>query len=280
MIGILVAGSAFAQRGRGGGGGGGGRGYGPGSWTPQNHVGTWTANPAPTYGHGFGNVVFPGGVRPATSNVWGYTGGFAAALGATVGGWPPYTGAPVPSGHRGYGNVVTYPVFVGGYGYNYPVTQQPNVIVVAPPQGYMYPPPQQQQPQVVINQHYTPDTARPVMREYSAPSGAPANDPAPAPSPTAGAVADEPATIYLIAFRNGQIQAAYAYWLDGQTLHYVTTKGSHNRATVDLIDRELSERLNRERKVEFSLSGASATTPKSSAPAVRPAPAQPKPAAR
>ncbi|HBY62132.1 MAG TPA: hypothetical protein DEH78_20110 [Solibacterales bacterium] len=247
VVGTLAAAVLCAQPRRGGASGGG---YGPGTWTPQRPVGTWTAPPAPTFGHGFGNVVFPGGVRPGIANPWGGDSSFAQRLGATVGGWPPYTGAPIGAG-RGVTAVVPVPVFAGGgFGYTgYPQVQtQPNVIVVAP-QGWA--PPMQQAPQVVINQHYTPDTAKPVMREYTAPSSLP-----PPEAPAAGApasAADEPATIFLIAFRNGTIQAAYAYWTEGQTLHYVTTKGSHNRATLDQIDRELSERLNRERKVEFSL---------------------------
>jgi hypothetical protein len=66
-------------------------------------------------------------------------------------------------------------------------------------------------------------------------------------------VEDEEATIYLIAFRDHTIQAAYAYWVEGNTLHYVTTQGSHNRATLDLIDRDLSVRLNKDRQVDFTI---------------------------
>jgi hypothetical protein len=45
-----------------------------------------------------------------------------------------------------------------------------------------------------------------------------------------------------------------AYWVEGATLHYVTM--DHQNKTVELasVDRELSERLNRERRVTFSLS--------------------------
>ena len=35
--------------------------------------------------------------------------------------------------------------------------------------------------------------------------------------------------------RDGTVRAAIAYWVDGDTLHYVTTEGSHNRASLDLV---------------------------------------------
>jgi hypothetical protein len=56
-----------------------------------------------------------------------------------------------------------------------------------------------------------------------------------------------------VAFKDGSIYAALSYWLEGTTLHYITLQGSHNRATVDLIDRDLSARLNRERGLDFKL---------------------------
>ena len=58
---------------------------------------------------------------------------------------------------------------------------------------------------------------------------------------------------YLIAFTDHTIYAAVAYWLEGNTLHYVTNQNTHNQVSLDLVDRELSNRLNRERSVDFRL---------------------------
>jgi len=210
-----------------------------------------------TYGspHGFGNVLFPGtGTAPETkSHPFSISDpSFAGRLFGTVSGFGPYTGAPV-GGNRGAvrAGYVPYavPIYVGGYGY--PYQAEPQVVVMNPPL-------QQPAPQVIINQYYTPDAARPVVREYteddSRPSGirvyeAPSSS-AP-PGPTARPQ-DRP-TIYLIAFRDNSVQSALAYWMEGDTLHYVTVQGSHNKASLDLVDREFSEQLNRERQLEFRL---------------------------
>jgi hypothetical protein len=41
--------------------------------------------------------------------------------------------------------------------------------------------------------------------------------------------------------------------VEGETLHYVTNQNTHNQVSLDLVDRELSDRLNRERQVDFRL---------------------------
>jgi hypothetical protein len=63
---------------------------------------------------------------------------------------------------------------------------------------------------------------------------------------------DSPA-LYLIAFQNQEIRAAIAYWVDGSTLHYINPQHEEKQAPVDSVDRQLSLRLNRERRVQFSL---------------------------
>jgi hypothetical protein len=122
-------------------------------------------------------------------------------------------------------------------------------------------------PQVIINQYFTPDAARPVMRVYSPselPVSAPAGmrtfeatpaaaTPAPGTERAKTSVHDEKPTIYLVALNDGTIQAAVAYWVETGILNYVTVQGSHNRASLDVVDRDMSERLNRERNVEFIL---------------------------
>ena len=205
-------------------------------------------------GHGFGSVVFPGTGIPQTQP------GHAQNLGATIRGVYPVQ----PDGPRQHGGspaiAVPYPVLVGGYGYGFgyggyapqvPQQQMPNITVVNTPQA---------SPSVIINQNYTPDRAQPAMHEYpegSAELGVyqapvPAHPAPPARSAPAASDDDSP-TIYLIALNDGTVYPAYAYWLEADTLHYITTKHSHNRTSLALVDEPLSSQLNRERRVAFKL---------------------------
>jgi hypothetical protein len=59
--------------------------------------------------------------------------------------------------------------------------------------------------------------------------------------------------IYLIATRDGVIRAAVAYWVEKQTLHYVTLNNERRQIPLTELDRELSEQFNRERGVQFAL---------------------------
>src|ERR1035437_7326275 len=63
-------------------------------------------------------------------------------------------------------------------------------------------------------------------------------------------------TRYLLAFKDHTMYSAVAYWADGDTLHYFTTGNTHNQASLSLIDRELTERLNRELGIDFKLPAA------------------------
>ena len=58
---------------------------------------------------------------------------------------------------------------------------------------------------------------------------------------------------YLIAFKDHSVYTSVAYWFEGDTLHYFTKGDVHNQAPVALIDRELTERLNRELGIDFKL---------------------------
>jgi hypothetical protein len=49
---------------------------------------------------------------------------------------------------------------------------------------------------------------------------------------------------YLLAFKDRSIYSAVAYWVDGDTIHYFTAGNTHNQASVSLIDRDLTRRLN------------------------------------
>jgi hypothetical protein len=60
---------------------------------------------------------------------------------------------------------------------------------------------------------------------------------------------------YLIAYRNRSMYAALTWWVEGNTLHYVTTQNTHNQASLDLIDLEKTTRLNQDRNIPFSIPG-------------------------
>lgn len=58
---------------------------------------------------------------------------------------------------------------------------------------------------------------------------------------------------YLIAYRNRNVITALAYWVDGDTLHYVSSQNSHNQSSLALIDLEMTRRLNADREVPFAV---------------------------
>lgn len=156
--------------------------------------------------------------------------------------------APAPSGNRRhstssvYARPYVYSFYVPNYFDSYygsdysssyvPVPQSPAPEVVAPPA-----------PPVIINQYFgTPPGAY---------SGAP---------PDAGPSADvQPAAAadnyYLIAYKNHSVYTALAYWVEDKTLNYVTSGNTHNQASLDLIDLELTKTLNQARGVPFSITG-------------------------
>jgi hypothetical protein len=219
-----------------------------------------TSATSPNISRTFGSVVFPGGspsslpVRSAPVVVpqvfngrssFGLNGGNSFNRGSgnsfnRPGGSPNRGGRRQPSGA-----IYAYPVYVPGY-YDaqpaqemlapqvQPVAGQPNVTVVYPQQ----------------------ETARPIIIQMGADEyGQPARRPAPrayvAPEPPAP---EEPETPhYLIAFKDHSIYSSVAYWFDGDTLHYFTKGDTHNQAPVGLIDRTLTERLNRELGIDFKM---------------------------
>ncbi len=209
-----------------------------------------------TYGSfsGFGSVVFPGTGHPPGAGNFSITNpGFAGRLGATVNGTlrGPYGG--FNSQRRSVAVVpYAYPVYVGGYGgydagyVNGPgYAPQPNVTYVTQPQ--------QPAPQIVINQNFAAPaqglapSGQAVAQEsdgfhmYQAP-GRPASEPQ---------LADP--RYYLIAYKDHSIYSALAYWVEANTLHYVTMQNTHNQASLDLVDVEFTKRLNQDRNMPFTL---------------------------
>jgi hypothetical protein len=229
----LAAGSAMAQRGGGGGGARGGGGFGGGMRSGGGSVGGG--------GGGFrGGGGFVGGGfnrgfvgnRFFVGNRGFFGGGFWPGWGGGWWGWP---GWGLGWGGLGWGLGYAdsydnpygyYPNYGNGYAGGYAGYQtSPNVTVVYPPA--------------------PPQPVTPVIREYDqfgqeirpGGGGSPANT-----SP-----------IYLIAFNDHTIRAAASYYVEGRTLHYVTLDRQELTAPLDTVDRNLSQALNRERQVPFSL---------------------------
>jgi hypothetical protein len=76
-----------------------------------------------------------------------------------------------------------------------------------------------------------------------------------APAPNPGDPLVEPASYYLIAYKDHNLYSALAYWVEGDTLHYVTTQNTHNQASLSLIDVDRTYKLNADRSVPFSVPG-------------------------
>jgi hypothetical protein len=212
---------------------------------------------------GYGNVLYPGtGHAPSTPpggiNGPNFSGRFMGPSGRVF-------ANPFVANHPQHNRtaIVPYPVFYGGgygYGYDPNAAYAPGYADQAPPiinSGAV--------PSVVINQNFIPPQANPQVREYNPndaqdqQSGMRLYQNSSHPYADAGdntarrqPVGDEP-TIYLIAFKDHSIVQALGYWMEGATLHYVSAEHSLNQASMDLIDRDLSQRLNDERGIEFRL---------------------------
>jgi hypothetical protein len=217
---------------------------------------------------GFGSVLYPamGHAPTATPPV----GQFVAA--AHGGGYSRGFANPGHASHPQHSStvIVPYPVYYGGYyGGAYGYGGDPSAAGYA--QGYApgYVDDGSQAngpvPSVVINQNFVPPQANPQVREYNG-DQQPQQDQsglklyqAPPSHPYADAQAQarvansgQP-TIYLIAFRDHSIVQALGYWMQGNTLHYVSVEQTLNQVSIDLVDRDLSQRLNDERGLDFRL---------------------------
>jgi len=208
---------------------------------------------------GFGSVIHPGlGHTPTTppggiNGPYFYSNGFAGR---------PVGAAPRAAAHPQHGRtvVVPYPVY---YGYSYPNGYASGYYDSSVYAGDAGDPGNVVNssgvPSVVINQNFVPQTANPQVREYNwndnsngdssgfrmyqAPVGS---------QPAARQPSDQP-TLYLIAFKDHSIVQALGYWMEGSTLHYVSAEHTLNQASLDMIDHDMSMRLNSERGVEFRI---------------------------
>jgi len=201
---------------------------------------------------GFGRILFPGGTPPPGANAGGngtpfgrmiYPGTGAPAVvtaPTSANALPPPT-ATHPS-HGGAG-LIPYPVYFSGGNY----------LQYSPPQAplasnYASTPQVPDAPVVIVNQYFTPDGQPEDLQQ------------APAPRPVRQAAPvfaenQDKDIIFMIAMKDHTIYAARSYWVEDGTLNYITVQGSQNSVSLDLVDRDLSQRLNRNRNVSFGLPG-------------------------
>jgi hypothetical protein len=197
---------------------------------------------------GFGNVVFPGG-RPTVNVPFTQvtqSPSFVNSLGV-VAGRPAFNGTVRRNGNSGgvvyvpYSYPVVYPGggYYGGY-YGDPGTagvpqQQPqNITIIYPPSQPM------------------PMMVGPAGQMQAPPPNAQVREYMP-PDQTAVDTAQVQPDYYLLAFKDHSIYSAVGYWVDGDTLHYITTGNVHNQVSLSLIDRDLTMQLNKGRGVQVNL---------------------------
>lgn len=56
-----------------------------------------------------------------------------------------------------------------------------------------------------------------------------------------------------IALKDRNVYIAVAYWVKGDTLHYITPLGIHNQVSLPLVNRKLTARLNADRPLQLVL---------------------------
>lgn len=243
-------------------------------------------NPTGSYGNILHpGVPSPGALRapaPAPSN----GGGRIVGGGVGSGGWRLGDGrlgnGRMGDGRRSFGGGAVYVPYLlyGSYGMGYgfdgfyasdypsvhnppPGTYDPIFGGYNPGPGYAgrYPPESAPAPPtVIINQNFQTDSVHPQFRDYSnvplPQPGAPGAPPAPPATPALGALADDQPTVFLIAMQDHSIRPVIAYWVQGETLHYVSLEGVLDQVSLSQVDRDFSRQLNAERNVPFALPAA------------------------
>jgi hypothetical protein len=199
----------------GGGGFSGGRagGYGGGFRGGAYGGGRYGGGYARGFNGGYGRYGYG---RYGYGRGWGW-GGWGWGLGW---GWP-YWGYPYYSGYYDPGY---YPYYDTGY-------------YSDPPYTY-YQDGGGGTPGVVVNQGFHYDTPAPDVRDYNKPP----ND-----------RTDYQPVMYLIALKDHNTLAVLTYWVEAGSLHYVTADHEMKQVPLSSVDRDLSERLNRERHLAFRL---------------------------
>ena len=228
FLGGLLSVSAFAQRGGRGGGGGHGGGYSRGG------------------GGGGGGGFGGGGGRGGGFAQGGYgRSGFGGSGFRNYGGYygGGYSRGWFSSRSRWYGYGGFYPGFGYGYGYGYGTGYglysdwYPSYPSYENSSYYGAPAVQRT---VVVDQGYRYES-EPAVRTRAQATRPPDDS------------TDFRPTLYLIALKDRNIRPALTYWVESGVLHYVTMEHEMKDLPVDSVDRALSERLNRERNMNFRL---------------------------
>lgn len=134
-----------------------------------------------------------------------------------------------------------YPFFggYGGYGYGYegyaPAAASPSVIVIQP-----------MTPEMMGIQRKPPEPAKLEIRDYKPAAGAEAQ-PAAAPAQLG------PRQLFSIAMKNGSRDLAMAAWVQDDCLNYINERGRSQRVALGAVDRNMTERLNREKDLSLWL---------------------------
>jgi hypothetical protein len=158
-----------------------------------------------------------------------------AGIARPLGGIPAPTQQHRGGTRRGFGTPYVYPYAYSWYSPGYldsPATSAPAPYVDAAP-------PVAPAPPVIINQYFAPPP-QPIVES---------------PPPTAGEPSGPVDNYYLIAYKDRSIYPVISYWVEDKTLHYVTTRNTHNQASLDLIDLDKTKALNKSRDVPFGLPG-------------------------
>ncbi len=190
----------------------------------------------------------PPAVSPAPLPTMGALGGSYASVGISrpLGGIAPPSG---PAGNSKQGKPATTSA---GYRYVGPIYYVPNASDLAqyeqanpaPVQSTWQPPYAQPayaapapQP-VIINQYF--GSAR-GPEQLQAPVRTDENS-----GPDTSAPVQPAAQYYLIQFRDRTVIQVVAYWVEGDTLHYITAPNIHNQASLSLLDLDKTAKLNAE----------------------------------
>jgi hypothetical protein len=121
--------------------------------------------------------------------------------------------------------------------------------------------PEMPTPSVVINEGFRTGPIHPQLRDYSnvrlpEPGTVVVPPSTAATLPTQPALTDGEPIIFLIALQDHVIVPAIAYWVQGNTLHYISLDGAAHQVSLAQIDRDFSKQLNRERNLPFPLPAA------------------------
>jgi hypothetical protein len=243
---VPAQGQARGGGGRGGGGfhgggmrGGGGGMRGGGGGMRGGFVGGGYRGGGGIRGGGFRGGGYGGG------RIGGYRGGYGSYRGFNRG----FYGSSIYFGYPYYG-YYGYP-FGLGFGYDYWPDFGWSSYYSSPydygngygyPYSYSYP----------NSQPYVGYSTAPSTVVVQVPS---ASTPAP-PQPGSRVIRVPPApreSYWLLAFQDKTIRAVTDYWLDGNTLNYVTRQGVKESVQLPEVDLTFTKQLNRERGAEFRL---------------------------